>query len=142
MDCRVVKLLDHFEHRGPHGKHVCMVYIYIYIYSLIYIYIYSGIPLDILRVITRQVAQGLDFLHRQCHIIHTDLKPENILLKHPLWFLLEEKPGADANSDAIQPQVPPSQSTTAKPASGKNEVDEAAQSGNATAAAATCSSNL
>ncbi len=25
------------------------------------------------------MLQGLDFLHTECHLIHTDLKPENIM---------------------------------------------------------------
>ena len=31
-----------------------------------------------------QVLQGLDYLHRECGLIHTDLKPENVMLKQPL----------------------------------------------------------
>lgn len=30
--------------------------------------------------LTRQILDGLDFLHRICKIIHTDVKPDNILL--------------------------------------------------------------
>jgi serine/threonine-protein kinase SRPK3 len=48
--------------------------------SLIKLYNYRGIPLDLCKVITKQVLIGLNFLHTQCKIIHTDLKPENILL--------------------------------------------------------------
>eukprot|EP00826_Nyctotherus_ovalis_P034860 TRINITY_DN2941_c0_g1_i10.p1 TRINITY_DN2941_c0_g1~~TRINITY_DN2941_c0_g1_i10.p1 ORF type:complete len:233 (-),score=83.68 TRINITY_DN2941_c0_g1_i10:926-1624(-) len=43
-------------------------------------YNYKGVPLPLVRIITRQVLIGLDYLHRICHIIHTDLKPENVLL--------------------------------------------------------------
>ncbi|KAK2151332.1 hypothetical protein LSH36_367g05052 [Paralvinella palmiformis] len=41
---------------------------------------YQGIPLDNVKQITRQVLQGLHYLHMKCKIIHTDIKPENILL--------------------------------------------------------------
>jgi serine/threonine protein kinase len=43
-------------------------------------YNYKGIPLPLVRIITKQILIGLDFLHRICHIIHTDMKPENILV--------------------------------------------------------------
>lgn len=33
-----------------------------------------------LFMVSRQVLQGLDYLHTKCKIIHTDIKPENILL--------------------------------------------------------------
>jgi serine/threonine protein kinase len=41
---------------------------------------YRGIPLECVRTITRQVLQGLEYLHDKCKIIHTDIKPENILM--------------------------------------------------------------
>lgn len=37
--------------------------------------------MPILRVLARQILLGLDYLHRNCKLIHTDLKPENVLLK-------------------------------------------------------------
>ena len=43
-------------------------------------YNYKGIPIPLVRTITKQILIGLDFLHRICHIIHTDMKPENILI--------------------------------------------------------------
>ena len=43
-------------------------------------YDYKGLPLDLVKEITRQVLMGLDFLNRICRVIHTDLKPENVLL--------------------------------------------------------------
>jgi serine/threonine-protein kinase SRPK3 len=48
--------------------------------ALIKAYRYQGIPSQLVRKISRQVAIGLDFLHRHCRVIHTDLKPENVLL--------------------------------------------------------------
>ena len=41
---------------------------------------YRGLPLFAVKWILRQVLLGVDYLHRQCQIIHTDIKPENILL--------------------------------------------------------------
>ena len=52
--------------------------------SLIKYFKYGGIPLDAVKVIARQVCEGLDYAHRSCHLIHTDLKPENILICLPV----------------------------------------------------------
>jgi serine/threonine protein kinase len=78
----VVSLLDHFEHNGPHGKHVCMVFEMLgeNLLKVIKNYDYRGISIPVVQNLTRQVCRGLDFLHRHCGIIHTDLKPENILI--------------------------------------------------------------
>ena len=40
-------------------------------------------PLPVVKSVVKQILQGLDFLHRRCHVIHTDLKPENVLLVLP-----------------------------------------------------------
>lgn len=37
--------------------------------------------MDLVKQITKQVLLGLDYLHRECGIIHTDLKPENVLIE-------------------------------------------------------------
>jgi serine/threonine-protein kinase SRPK3 len=81
----VVVLLDHFEHTGPNGRHVCMVFEMLgeNLLSVIKKYDYKGIPLDIVKRYTFQICQGLDFLHRHASIIHTDLKPENLLISEP-----------------------------------------------------------
>jgi len=77
----VVHLLDSFEHKGPNGTHICMVFELLgpNLLTLIRRYNYEGIPIPIIKDITRQILIGLDFLHTQCQIIHTDLKPENVL---------------------------------------------------------------
>ncbi|KAI9105569.1 Serine/threonine-protein kinase 23 [Phlyctochytrium arcticum] len=78
----VVELYDWFKHRGPHGTHVCMAFEVLgpNLLTLIRQYHHRGIPADIVRRITKQVLMGLDYLHRECAIIHTDLKPENVLI--------------------------------------------------------------
>jgi len=47
--------------------------------SLIKRYEYRGIPIPIVKNITRQMLLGLDYMHRVCGVIHTDLKPENVV---------------------------------------------------------------
>lgn len=81
----VVRLLDCFDHVGPNGTHVCMVFEMLgcNLLSVIKRYNYHGIPISIVKYMARQICHGLDFLHRHCKIIHTDLKPENILLDLP-----------------------------------------------------------
>lgn len=84
-DPSVVLLLDHFDHTGPNGTHMCMVFEMLgeNLLEVIKKYDYKGIPIDIVRTIAKQICVGLDFLHRHCNIIHTDLKPENLLISRP-----------------------------------------------------------
>eukprot|EP01062_Namystynia_karyoxenos_P002730 TRINITY_DN1096_c1_g2_i1.p1 TRINITY_DN1096_c1_g2~~TRINITY_DN1096_c1_g2_i1.p1 ORF type:complete len:1013 (+),score=244.87 TRINITY_DN1096_c1_g2_i1:124-3039(+) len=78
-------LLDHFNHEGPYGIHVCMVFEVL------------GPTLDILMARTNfhglgnqtlvkdiciSILRGLSEL-RYMHVVHTDLKPENIMFCTP-----------------------------------------------------------
>lgn len=78
----VVELLDHFIHHGPNGSHVCMVFEVLgeNLLSMIKRYRNQGIPVHLVQQILYQVLMGLDYMHRECGIIHTDLKPENVLV--------------------------------------------------------------
>ncbi|XAR69688.1 Non-specific serine/threonine protein kinase [Bertholletia excelsa] len=78
----VVKLLDHFEHPGPNGQHLCMVFDCLgdNLRTLMDSFDGRGLPIQIVKEICFHSLVGLDYLHRQLSIIHTDLKPENIVL--------------------------------------------------------------
>lgn len=119
----VLGLLDEFEHRGPHGNHVCLVS--------------KAMGPDMAKF--RRLSEeknptcnneahlevtllALDFLHDTCGIIHTgqcspvlpldsasfltvvaDIKPQNILLDTPAISEMLEK----APSNVFTPQLPP-----------------------------------
>lgn len=79
----ILKLLDHFNHKGPNGVHVVMVFEVLgeNLLALIKKYEHKGIPLIYVKQISKQLLLGLDYMHRRCGIIHTDIKPENVLME-------------------------------------------------------------
>ncbi|KAG5179961.1 serine threonine protein kinase [Tribonema minus] len=152
VDPHVVQLVDCFDHVGPNGTHVCMVFEMLgcNLLSVIKRYDYRGIPIPIVKSMTRQMCLGLDFLHRVCHIIHTDLKPENVLLdlppRPPPRALqppgphdvepsrgprrAKERGQAGAAAAATSPERPPQQAVTAEEV--KRHLDLAAKTGAST----------
>lgn len=42
---------------------------------------YGGLPISLVKRISKQVLLALDYMHRECGVVHTDLKPENILVE-------------------------------------------------------------
>eukprot|EP00201_Polytomella_parva_P015931 CAMPEP_0175070112 /NCGR_PEP_ID=MMETSP0052_2-20121109/18542_1 /TAXON_ID=51329 ORGANISM="Polytomella parva, Strain SAG 63-3" /NCGR_SAMPLE_ID=MMETSP0052_2 /ASSEMBLY_ACC=CAM_ASM_000194 /LENGTH=283 /DNA_ID=CAMNT_0016337207 /DNA_START=60 /DNA_END=911 /DNA_ORIENTATION=- len=83
---RCVRILDHFDHRGPHGCHVVLIFEVLgdNLLTLIRRYGNRPIPLPIVKNITRQMLEAMAYFHDECHIIHTDFKPENVMMVEPL----------------------------------------------------------
>ncbi|KAL2360083.1 hypothetical protein RJZ56_007057 [Blastomyces dermatitidis] len=75
-------LLDSFELRGPCGTHVCLVFYTLREPLWIFKQRFQNdvLPSDVLKLIATMVLQGLEYLHSECHVIHTDLKSDNILV--------------------------------------------------------------
>lgn len=81
-DCHTVQLLNSFIHTGANGSHFIMVFeiLGVNLLEIMKRYDYKGVPIPIVRRMSKQILLGLDYLHRFCKIIHTDLKPENVII--------------------------------------------------------------
>lgn len=78
----LIKLIDYFDHNGPNGTHICIVFEVLgeSLLGLIRRYKHKGLPIKFVKQIAKEILLAVDFLHRKCGIIHTDIKPENILI--------------------------------------------------------------
>ncbi|KAL2397852.1 hypothetical protein ABEF93_005655 [Exophiala dermatitidis] len=74
----VIELLDHFQHNGPNGTHLCLVLpVMLSDGSEMTV---RGQPRDAgyIKKLSARLILGLDFLHTS-NVIHCDLQPANIL---------------------------------------------------------------
>jgi len=80
VDNQCVQMFDWFFHYGANGKHFVMVFEVLgkNLLNLINRYGNRGIPIPLVREITKQILTGLSYMHSVCNMIHTDLKPENV----------------------------------------------------------------
>lgn len=69
----VLGLLDDFEHCGPNGNHVCLVFKAMGPTMARYRHLFPKprVPLPLLRDISKQLLTALSFLHDTCRVIHT-----------------------------------------------------------------------
>lgn len=76
-----LQMYDWFYHHGQFGKHFVMGFEVLgrNLLHLIKKYQFRGIPLPLVREITRQILTAMDYMHNICHLIHTDIKPENVV---------------------------------------------------------------
>lgn len=127
----VISLLDDFEVSSSHGSHFCIVTKVLGADLHSYTRAVGGrLPIPILQNVTRQLLMALDFLHRECDIIHTgwlliffalpslcllstclnlDIKPTNILLEiiDVEGSILNNKAGAPLPPDSSLYPIPP-----------------------------------
>ena len=72
----VLGLLDHFEHSGPNGTHLCLVLELMWqdVWGFLEGYRDLGVETryPLVRKISKQLVQGLNFIH-SCGIIHNGL---------------------------------------------------------------------
>ncbi|KAK2629686.1 hypothetical protein QTJ16_000506 [Diplocarpon rosae] len=80
-------MLDNFEVPGQDGPHLCLVYEPMREPLWLFQRRWDNgrLPPALFKVYLKFLLRGLDYLHSECHIIHTDLKLDNILLgfEHP-----------------------------------------------------------
>ena len=109
-------VLESFEIRGPYGNHMCLVYEPMRepIWLLQRRFPDDRYPSDLLKWTLKYVLSGLDYLHSECHVIHTgefvvimltvvprlaklkDIKPENILVGLESASVLHDVANAEA----------------------------------------------
>ncbi|EAW17415.1 putative serine protein kinase [Aspergillus fischeri NRRL 181] len=76
----VVQILDSFNHEGPNGAHLCLVFPVIGGDAQAHARLLPErrYPLPVSKSLSKQVTQGLQFLHG-CGIVHGDLQLGNII---------------------------------------------------------------
>ncbi|KAH6618304.1 kinase-like domain-containing protein [Chaetomium sp. MPI-SDFR-AT-0129] len=86
----VCHLVDDFEHQGPNGTHVCLVFELMGETLRTFSVLFKDhmIPYLVMRRFTVQLLAALDFAHEH-DVIHTDIKGDNIFVKFRDRSLIE-----------------------------------------------------
>ncbi|TBU34891.1 kinase-like protein [Dichomitus squalens] len=112
----VVSFLDHFEHPTPDDNHICLVFEPLgeNLLALIERHKKTGVAVDLVRVIAKQLLLGLQYLHDECDLVHTDIKPENILISIPdVEAHIQDELSRSPSPTSRKVVVPPKQLTRA-----------------------------
>ncbi|EFR00637.1 CMGC/DYRK protein kinase [Nannizzia gypsea CBS 118893] len=75
--------LDSFNLTTKYGNHTCLAFEPLREPLWLYQRRWKEdvIPSEILKIMLQTILHDLDYLHSECHIIHTDLNPDNLLIK-------------------------------------------------------------
>ncbi|KAH6982299.1 kinase-like domain-containing protein [Ilyonectria sp. MPI-CAGE-AT-0026] len=105
----ILGLLDEFEHHGPHGNHICLIFKAMGPDLTQYRRLFPNlrIPLPLVKDISRQLLLALSYLHDTCRVIHTDIKPQNILVETPAINKMFEQTPSEAFRPHGSPLEPP-----------------------------------
>ncbi|KAK0486815.1 kinase-like domain-containing protein [Armillaria luteobubalina] len=95
----IIGMMDYFSLNSSFRTHSCLVLevLGISIEELTQRTLPNKFPIPMCKQIIKQVLLGLDFLHRECGIVHTDLKLDNFLL------CLEDTKGIPMLGDSALP---------------------------------------
>lgn len=89
----VMHLLDRFKHKGPNGEHVCLVFDVLG-HNLNFQtckFEDERLPVKSVKLIAKQLLLGLDFLHRECGVIHTGMT-QHIVLESAYFLCVANTP--------------------------------------------------
>lgn len=75
-------MLDTFSIKTKHGVHLCIVYDVLRepLDECQAKFSHGVFGSDKLRKLLPSLLKGLDYMHSECHVVHTDLKPDNIMM--------------------------------------------------------------
>lgn len=111
----VTKLLDHFQHDGPNGTHLCLVFEVMSTTAASLVYELpenqpkswlkpDRYPKWIAKRLLRHTLHGLAFLHRN-GVVHGDVQPGNLLFSANNIGVIELKDLAQHEAEIAQPLI-------------------------------------
>ncbi|KAF5707384.1 kinase domain-containing protein [Fusarium mundagurra] len=92
--------IDEFRLQGPEGTHLCLVYepMRETLFQLQHRLRRKRLALPLFRFFMYCLLQALDYLHSECHLIHTDIKDDNIMVTIEIDGVLADFISSQTNS--------------------------------------------